>query len=60
MSVWVGERGYRSQHHGVGVYAIVAAELSVRAPPFQPRLNDEDDDSWSLGLFASAKSWLRS
>jgi hypothetical protein len=55
-----GERGYRNQHHGVGAYAIVAAELSVRAPPFQPQLNDEDDDDWSLGLFASAKSWLRS
>ncbi len=60
MSVQVGERGYRNQHHGVGAYAIVMAESSVRAPPFQPRLNDEDDDDWSLGLFASAKSWLRS
>jgi hypothetical protein len=58
-SVWVGERGYRNQNHGVGAYAIVVAELSVRAPPFQPRLNNEDDDDWSLGLFASAKSWLR-
>jgi hypothetical protein len=59
-SVWVGERGCRNQHHGVGTYAIVVAESSVRAPPFQPQLNDEDDDDWSLGLFASAKSWLRS
>ena len=59
-SVRVGERGYRNQHHRVGAYAIVAAESSVRAPPFQPRLNDKDDDNWSLGLFASAKSWLRS
>ncbi len=58
-SVWVGERGYRNQHHWVGAYAIVAAESSVCAPPFQPRLKDEDDDDWSLGLFASAKSWLR-
>jgi hypothetical protein len=57
-SVWVGERGYRNQHHGVGAYTIVAAESSVRTPPFQPRLNDKDDDDWSLGLFASAKSWL--
>ena len=59
-SVRVGERGYRNQHHGVGAYAIVVAELSVRTPPFQPRLNDKDDDDWSLGLFASAKSLLRS
>ena len=59
-SVWVGERGYRNQHHGVGAYAIVAAESSVRASPFQSWLNNEDDDDWSLGLFASAKSWLRS
>jgi hypothetical protein len=58
MSVWVGERQYRNKHHGVGAYAIVAAEMSVRAPPFQPRLNDKDDDDWSLRLFASAKSWL--
>jgi hypothetical protein len=43
-SVWVGEGGYHNQHHGVGAYAIVAAELSVCAPLFQPRLNDEDDD----------------
>ncbi len=60
MSVWVGERGYRNQHHRVGTYAIVAAESSMHAPPFQPWLNDKDDDDWSLGLFASAKSWLRS
>jgi hypothetical protein len=59
-SVWVGERGYRNQHYGVGAYAIVATESSVRAPPFQPWLNNEDVDNWSLGLFASAKSWLRS
>jgi hypothetical protein len=60
MSVWVGERGYRNQHHGVGAYTIVAAEFTVRAPPFQPQLNNKDDDDWSLGLFASTKSWLRS
>jgi hypothetical protein len=59
-SVWVGEGGYHNQHHGVDAYAIVAAELSMCAPPFQLRLNDKDDDNWSLGLFASAKSWLRS
>jgi hypothetical protein len=59
-SVRVGERGCRNQHPGVGAYAIVAAELSVHAPPFQPQLNNEDDDDWSLGLFVSAKSWLRS
>ncbi len=59
-SVRVGERGYRNQHHGVGTYTIVVAELSMRAPLFQPQLNDKDDDDWSLGLFASAKSWLRS
>ena len=59
-SVQVGEGGYHNHHHGVGTYAIMAAESSMRAPPFQPRLNNEDDDSWSLGLFASAKSWLRS
>ncbi len=59
-SVWVGERRYHNQHHGVGAYAIVAAESFVSAPPFQPWLNDEDDDDWSLRLFASAKSWLRS
>jgi hypothetical protein len=43
-SVRVGEGEYRNQHHGVDAYAIVAAESSMRAPPFQPRLNDEDDD----------------
>jgi hypothetical protein len=59
-SVRVGERGYRNQHHGVGAYAIVAAESSMRAIPFQPLLNNKDDDNWSLGLFASAKSWLQS
>jgi hypothetical protein len=44
ISVWVGEGGYRNQHHGVGAYAIVAAELSVRTPPFHPWLNNKDDD----------------
>ena len=59
-SVLVGKEEYRNQHHGVNAYAIVAAESSVCAPPFQPRLNNKDDDDWSLGLFASAKSLLRS
>ncbi len=59
-SVRVGEGEYRNQHHRVDAYAIVAAESSVHALPYQPRLNDEDDNDWSLRLFASAKSWLRS
>ncbi len=60
MSVRVEEEEYRNQHHGVDAYAIVVAESSVRAPPFQPRLNNEDDNDWNFGLFASTKSWLRS
>jgi hypothetical protein len=59
-SVQVGEEEYRNQHHGVNAYAIVAAELSVRAPPFHPQLSDKDSKDCSFGLFASAKSWLRS
>ncbi len=59
-SVRAGEGGYHNHHHGVGTYAIMAAESSMRAPPFQPRLNDKDNDDWSLRLFASAKSWLQS
>jgi hypothetical protein len=62
-SVRVGEEEYCNQHHGVDAYAIVAAELSVRAPPFLLQLNNEDDNDCSFGLFASfasAKSWLRS
>jgi hypothetical protein len=59
-SVRVGEEEYHNQHHGVDAYAIVVAELSVRAPFFHPQLNDKDDNDCSFGLFVSAKSWLRS
>jgi hypothetical protein len=54
-SVLVGKGEYRNQHHGVDAYAIVAAEPSVRASPFQLRLNDKDDNIWSFGLFAATQ-----
>ncbi len=54
-SVLVGKEEYRNQHHGVNAYAIVAAESSVHASPFQLRLNDEDDNNWSFGLFAATQ-----
>jgi hypothetical protein len=54
-SVLVGKEEYRNQHHGVDAYAIVVAEPSVRPSPFQLRLNNEDDNNWSFGLFAATQ-----
>ena len=59
-SVRVREEEFCNQHHGVNAYAIVAAELSLRAPPFHPQLNNEDNNDCSFGIFTSAKSWLQS
>ncbi len=55
MSVLVGKEEYCNQHHGVDAYAIVAAEPSVRASPFQLRLNNKDNNNWSFGLFAATQ-----
>ncbi len=57
-SVLVGKEEYRNQHHGVNAYAIVAAEPSVRASPFQLQLNNKDDNNWSFGLFAATQRGL--
>ncbi len=54
-SVLVGKEEYCNQHHGVDAYAIVVAEPSVRTSPFQLRLNNEDDNNWSFGLFAATQ-----
>ncbi len=55
MSVLVGKEEYCNQHHRVNAYTIVAAESSVRASPFQLRLNNKDDNNWSFRLFAATQ-----
>jgi hypothetical protein len=66
------EKEFYYQHHRVSAYQM-AASVKDDAPPSQPQLNDngnndvnneeEEEDSehnYDWGLFASAKSWLRS
>jgi len=64
------EKEFYYQHHRVSAYQM-AASVKDDAPPSQPQLNDngnnevndDEEDSehnYDWGLFASAKSWLRS